>query len=96
MVDTFFADDEKELIDGLFEMLREHAPDHYTGYAVAFFSPIPAYVYDEGPSSPWYLTEDAERLIEDLKNILQERAPDGYYFGNHPDNSSEWGSFPIA
>lgn len=95
-MDRFFADDKKELLDGLMDMLREHAPGHYAGYAVASFSSIPAYVYDEGPDSPWYLSEDARYLAEDLKDILQEHAPDGYYFGNHPDNIFEWGYFPIA
>ena len=95
-MDRFFADDKKELIDVLMEMLREYAPDHYSGYAVAMFPAVPAYVYDEGPRSPWYESKEAESLIENLKEILQEQAPDGYYFGNHPDNVFEWGYFPIA
>lgn len=96
MASTFFANDEKELIDGLFEMLREHAPDHYAGYAVLAFPQPPSYVYDEGPESPWYKSQVAEDLMANLKDILQEHAPDGHYFGNRYNNTSEWGYFPIA
>lgn len=95
-MNQFFAENEKELIDGLFEMLREYAPDHYAGYAVLAFPQPPAYVYDEGPSSLWYKSQLATDLVANLKDILQENAPDGFYFGNHPDNVREWGYFPIA
>jgi hypothetical protein len=81
----------RDLIPAFLDCLRDVAPDHYAGYMVAPFGPIPAHVQDEGDSSEWWNSEDASALLEELTDTLNEHAPEGYYFGAHPGDGSDFG-----
>jgi hypothetical protein len=80
-----------DLIPAFLGALRDVAPDHYAGYVVAPFGPIPAHVQDAGDSSDWWDGDDAYALLEELFDILNDHAPEGYYFGAHPGDGSDFG-----
>lgn len=86
----------QDLIPCFLDVLSDVWPEAYDGYMVAAFSPIPAYVQDEGDDSEWWASDDASYLLESLFDQLDEASPDGFYFGAHPGDGSDYGFWPIA
>jgi hypothetical protein len=81
----------QDLLPAFIDLLAEVAPDAYQQLMFNCFPPIPAYVMDEGESSPWWDSEDAVALLDSLFEELDYHAPEGCYFGAHPNDGADFG-----
>lgn len=85
----------QDLIPAFIDALREHAPDAYVEMMSRPFPLVPAYVWDEGDESDWWMSEEASWVLMDLFDALDTHAPEGHYFGAHPGDGSDYGFWEL-